>query len=468
MSRPNLVLVLADQFRASSLGCLDQDPTSTPALDRLALEGRLCTDAVSSYPVCSPARAMLLTGQYPWSNGVPFNVNSETAPWGVGLRVDARCWSDVLADQGYQLGYIGKWHLTPPTPEDEVHGEGRREDGKVWDAWTPPTERHGFSFWYSHGCCDQHLEPHYWTTEATRDHPERVRQWSAERETDVAIEFLRWAGTDRGEDAGRARPFALVVSFNPPHQPFEEVPESYLPRYADMRPDELLRRPNVDVESQIGAEAARIARKYYAAVTAVDDQVGRLLDELDRLQLAADTVVLFTSDHGMQLGSHELMYKSVPYEESMRVPFIVRWPGHVRPGRDDLLIGLVDVAPTVLGLLGLAAETPEDVHGADCSGALLGRPAAPRPDAALYLGPGRHPADPDVRGLRTRTHKLVVEYREESGLHTRLVDLSTDPFELRDVASEQPTVVAAMLTRLAGLLAESHDPWPGLALVPAA
>lgn len=187
MSRPNLVVVLADQFRASALGCLGQDPTYTPALDGLAAGARVLTNAMSTHPVCSPARAMMMTGQYPWLNGVPFNVNSSRAADGVGLRTGARCWSDVLAANDYRLGYIGKWHLTPPVAADEKYGEGRREDGKVWDAWTPPQERHGFDFWYSHGCCDRHLEPHYWTTDAPREGPVQVHQWSAEHETDVAI-----------------------------------------------------------------------------------------------------------------------------------------------------------------------------------------------------------------------------------------------------------------------------------------
>ena len=353
MTGPNLVLILADQFRASAIGCLGQDPTSTPALDQLALEGRVLDQAVSGYPVCSPARAMMLTGTYPWANGVAFNVNSQTAPWGVGLRADATCWSDVLAGAGYQLGYIGKWHLTPPTSEDEEHGEGRRDDGKVWDSWTPPAQRHGFTFWYSHGCCDRHFEPHFWSTDARRESPNRVHQWSAEHETDVAIDFLRNAAQPDPDRPGQPNPFALMVSFNPPHQPFDEVPPGFDAPYADMSARELLPRPNVDLDSQVGRDAVDVARKYYAAVSAVDAQVGRLLEELDRLELAEQTVVIFTSDHGMQLGSHQLMYKNVPYEESMRVPFVVRWPGHIDPGSDDLLLGSVDRAPTILGLLGL-------------------------------------------------------------------------------------------------------------------
>lgn len=304
---PNLVVVVVDQWRAAAMGWCRSDPVLTPHLDAFAAQARVLTGAVSNYPVCSPCRAMLLTGAYPHRNGVAFNVNSETAAWGVGLQRGCICWSDVLAEHGYRLGYVGKWHLTPPTPDDDAYGEGRRADGKVWDAWTPPTDRHGFDFWYSHGCCDDHLESHYWSTGASRAEPHRVRQWSPEHETDVAVGFL-------GEAAERrvaGQPFALMVSFNPPHQPFDQVPKRYLDRYAGQDPAELLTRPNVDPQSPAFLEAQAVAAQYFAAVTGVDEQIGRLLAELDRLDLGRDTVVVITSDHGMQLGSHDLMYKNV-------------------------------------------------------------------------------------------------------------------------------------------------------------
>lgn len=132
---PHIVVVMADQFRASALGLLGEDPVTTPHLDRLAREGRLVRHAVSCYPVCSPHRAMFLTGLRPADNGVTLNLNSETATDGVRLRDELPTWASILRSHGYRTGYIGKWHLEQPTPEDEIHGEGRRSDGKVWDAW---------------------------------------------------------------------------------------------------------------------------------------------------------------------------------------------------------------------------------------------------------------------------------------------------------------------------------------------
>ena len=438
------------------MGWCGADPVVTPHLDAFAAQARVLTGAVSNYPVCSPCRAMLLSGAYPQRNGVPFNVNSETAPWGVGLKQDCVCWSDVLAQRGYRLGYIGKWHLTPPTADDETHGEGRRDDGKVWDAWTPPAQRHGFDFWYAHGSNDHHLQPHYWSTDAAREQPRHVQQWSPEHETDVALGFLGDAADRRAAD----QPFALMVSFNPPHQPFDQVPERYLEHYRDQDPASLLTRPNVDLDSPAGREAQSVAPAYFAAVTGVDEQIGRLLAELDRLGLADDTVVLITSDHGMQLGSHELMFKNVWYEESMRVPLLIRWPGLIPAGIDDVAVSSVDVAPTVLSLLG--QPIPEAMQGQDLSAALRGRAGAHRPDEALYFRPAREPADADVRGLRTGQHKLVIQHRTE-GSTTHLYDLAADPFERTDVAVDAPELVEQLSRRLDAALRAIEDPWPGRA-----
>ncbi|GAA0715326.1 sulfatase-like hydrolase/transferase [Dactylosporangium roseum] len=457
---PNLLFVIADQWRAGALGFLGEDPVLTPALDELASRSRVLTDAVSTYPVCSPCRAMLMSGQYPHRNGVPFNVNSATAP-DVGLRPETRCWSDVLSDAGFALGYIGKWHLEAPVDDDAVYGEGRRDDGKVWDAYTPPEHRHGFDFWYSHGCCDNHAQPHFWVGDAPREEVLRVDQWSAEHETDVAVDYLRTAARHYRE---RAQRFALVLSYNPPHQPFDHVPDRYRGRYEGRDPRDLLRRPNVDWGTPAAAEAADAAPLYYAAITGVDEQIGRLLAVLDDEGLTGDTIVVFTSDHGMQLGSHGLVYKNVPYEESMRVPFLVSWPGHIEPGHDDLLLGSPDVAATLLGLLGQAGNRPPAMQGRDLSGQLLtagGPETAGRPEAALYIGPGRENLRLDVRGLRTRTHKLIVEAPPGEPLRHRLFDLVADPYERTDVAGDQPDVVASTAELLCRELDRTGDPWPG-------
>ncbi|WP_292883564.1 sulfatase [Microbacterium sp.] len=446
-----MLVVMADQFRAAALGVTGSDPVRTPHLDRLAAEGVVVRQAVSSYPVCSPHRAMFLTGMRPHVNGVTLNVNSETAQDGVGLRDGLPTWASVLRAQGWRTGYIGKWHLEPPVAADERYGEGRRDDGKVWDAWSPPTRRFGFDYWYSYGAADRHLAPHYWTTHAERDERIDVDQWSAAHETDVAIAFLREGGDG---------PFALMVSLNPPHQPFDQVPDRYRAAYAELDERTLLNRPNVAHGTPMATEAAAIARDYFAAITGVDEQVGRLAAAVAALDDPRPTVILFTSDHGMQLGSHGLLYKNVAYEESMRVPLIVHSPALVPPGSCDAVIDSLDVAPTILGLASIAATDPRMV-GRDRAPVLRGQAEADADDATVYARHASRSDPSSARGLRTTTGKLVAVWHPDQGLDVQFFDLVADPFEL-DSAPQAPAA-HGLATALAAALAEADDAWEGAA-----
>lgn len=453
--RPNILVVMADQFRAMACGKGRTDPTITPNIDRLAREGTDVQHAVSSYPVCSPHRAMFLTGAPPHVNGVTHNLNSDTAARGVRLR-DLPTWASVLRERGFRTGYIGKWHLEGPTPEDERHGEGRRDDGKVWDAYSPPSRRFGFDFWHSYGAADQHLSPHYWVGDSAREERLDVDAWSAEHETDVAIE--RIAAWSRDE-----RPFALMLSLNPPHQPFDAVPERYRRLVDDHRPDMLLTRANVDPADAQAHAASGIAGDYFAAVAGIDDQIGRLLDALDTMDAASDTIVLFTSDHGMQLGSHGLLYKNVPYEESMRIPLVVRRPGDVPAADVPEVLASVDLAPTILGLAGESEAIPPSMHGADRSQTLRGAPPTQDPaaqdSAALYY---RYPSPDDrsdVRGIRTRSAKFVASVTPDGTLSVRAFDLRADPYELTDASSH--AWARPLAERMLEELARDSDPWSG-------
>lgn len=449
---PNLLFIISDQFRAM---CLEPggDPVRTPALDGLAADGAVLTNAVSNYPVCSPHRAMLITGQPPQESHVTLNVNSGTAP-AVGLRPGAPSWAQVLKEARYRTGYIGKWHLQAPTAADAIHGSGPLEDGRYWDAYSPPESRFGFDFWHSYGCNDLHLSPHYWEGDAPREQRTNVNKWSAEHETDVALEFL--AGSATGKE-----PFALAVSFNPPHQPFDHLPPGRARDYADMPAEQLLNRPNVALASHVGLAAAVIAPLYFAAVTAIDAQVGRLLDALAELDLAQDTIVVFTSDHGQQMGSHDLLYKNVPYEESMRLPCLIRWPGHIAPGTQPALFCSLDIAPTLLGLAGFTDRIPEQMRGTNLAPVLLG---AAEPDAeavATYYCYPLLPTDQDIRGLRTSTNKFIARLRPGAGLETECYDLRQDPYELVPVLD--PDANSLWAARLAAELQTAGDDWIGLA-----
>ena len=270
---PNLVFIMADQYRGDALGCLGKEPVKTPCLDHLASEGVLFTNAVSSYPVSSPARAMLMTGMYPLHNKVTGNCNSQTAPYGVELPQEARCWSDVLKDMNYRTGYIGKWHLDSPY---KPYVDTYNNRGKVaWNEWCPPERRHGFEYWTAYGTYDYHLKPMYWDTTAPRDSFYYVNQWGPAYEADKAIEYIQTQKENK-------QPFALVVSMNPPHTGYELVPDKYKALYKDIDVEALCaHRPDIPAKgTEMGNYFRNNIRNYYACITGVDEQVGRIIETL--------------------------------------------------------------------------------------------------------------------------------------------------------------------------------------------
>ena len=189
-SRPNLVFIMADRFRGDAMGCMGKGTRTDSNLDRLASEGILFTDAVSSYPVSSPARAMLMTGMYPAANRVTGNCNSQSTPYGVELSEEAVCWSDVLKEEGYRTAYIGKVASRCPVPPPTWIRTTTK--GEVaWNEWCPPERRHGFDKWIAYGTYDNHLKPMYWDTKSGREEFYYVNQWGPAYEADRAIEFIR-------------------------------------------------------------------------------------------------------------------------------------------------------------------------------------------------------------------------------------------------------------------------------------
>lgn len=457
-TRPNLLFVFPDQMRGQAMGFMGQDPVITPNLDRFAGEGVALTQAVSNYPVCSPYRAMMLTGMYTHSNGVLANCNTNGAEHGYELSENARCWSDVLKENGYSLGYIGKWHLDSPH-RPYVDTSNNSEDF-AWNEWTPPDRRHGFDYWYAYGTYDNHDRPEYWTTDAPRSQRTAVDQWGPEHEADEAIRFIRNEG---GGYRDPDKPWALVVSMNPPHTPYRRVPERYVEMYGHATPDDLINRASVNLEENTeGAQhARRHIKNYFAQVTGVDDQFGRILAGLEAAGLEEDTIVVFTSDHGNCLGAHEEVTKNVHYEESMRVPMIVRWTGKIEPGYDDLLISTPDIAPTLLELMGLAADIPATVEGVSRASILLDG-VGDRPTSQLYIWIPYGEPSLGRRGVRTHRHTLMVEKDATGVTRTVLHDNVEDPYQLENIAEERPGLVRELIeTELNPWLEKTRDPWMG-------
>ena len=452
---PNLIFIMADQWRGDALGCQGKEAVKTPHLDQLASEGVNFTNAVSSYPVSSPARGMLMTGMYPVHSKVTGNCNSATAPYGVELPESARCWSDVLKDQGYELGYIGKWHLDSPY---QPYIETSNNKGKIaWNEWCPKERRHGFSHWIAYGTYDYHLKPMYWDTDASRDEFYFVDQWGPEYETDRAIDYI--ANRDNKlRDAGK--PFALVVSMNPPHTGYELVPDKYKEIYRDVDVETVCNSPIIAPKgTKMGDFYRKSVLDYYACMTGVDEQVGRIIRQLKEQGLFENTIVVFTSDHGDSMGMHEHIGKNIYYEEAMRIPMMISWPEKIAPHRDStLMIAFADLYPSLLSLMGFKEQIPAEVQTFDLSASILSPEKAQEVvQPYYYLLPENLMTG--YRGLRTKKYTFVVHATNGRTDEWILFDRDQDPFQLNNIASDQPELIKQFSNQLKDWLKKTNDPF---------
>jgi arylsulfatase A-like enzyme len=341
----NLLVVFGDEMRAQAMGCSGNPDVRTPAMDRLADEGCRFERAYSNTPVCTPARGSLLTGLYPLEHGAIIN--------DIPIRSDVTSIAHVLGDSGHRCGYIGKWHL----------------GGVPRSRFIPPgPERLGFDdYWASWNCHHNYFDPKYFL-----DEPEPVfaEGYEPTVQTDLALDFMKDHQQNHGEN-----PFTLFLSWGPPHDPYEPWPPESDGSYD---PDELTLRPNC----QDTAEHRKSLAGYYAHVSALDAELDRLLRYLDESGLADNTLVVFLSDHGSMLGSQGFYNKQQPWIESIQVPLIMRLPGLVPSDRtSELLISIMDIAPTLLGVLRL--PIPVAMQGRDLSPQVTA--SAPLPNRTIYI-----------------------------------------------------------------------------------
>lgn len=421
---PNLVFVFSDQHRRHALGFMNEDPVYTPNIDRFARQGIVMKHAISNVPVCSPYRAMLLTGRFPLSTGMTGNTSPNNP--GRELNPEEISIAEVLKERGYRTGYIGKWHLDDPTTREQVLNYDP-DNGRGWDTYTPPgPERQGFDYWYAFNAFGDHANPHYW-----KNSPDmiEVNEWSPKHEVNKAIEFIEREGTDQ--------PFALFVSHLPPHGPYVP-PQKYREIYEYVDSDLLLNRPNANPGSE---KARRKVKGYYAAVSGVDDQFGRLMKFLEQKGLTENTIVVFSSDHGEMMGSHGKFNKGVYYEEAIGIPFIIRWPEKLKPGVNKTVLGVPDVMPTLLGLMDVTI--PDAVEGRDLSEYLLhqSQPATNTTFLAQYpfttkeierlLSQGIDWRKRGWRGIRTPRYTYIVDRGIDGEKEQRILfDNKRDPDQL--------------------------------------
>lgn len=401
--KPNIFVVFADQLRASSVGYTGEEPVVTPNLDALAKQSLVFSTAVSPLPVCTPYRGSLITGRTPLSLGLVLN--------DIALSVNESSIAHVLKGAGYDTAYIGKWHLNGPNRA----------------AWVPPGPlRQGFDYWAAANF--DHNYDHSIYFEGDSPGPRIWRGYDAEAQTNLAIEYLR--------SRESARPFCLFLSWGPPHHPYRTVAKKYLDMYV---PGDIPARPNCPEPPRQDLWG------YYAQTSFLDEQMGRLLSAMDALGLRDDTILVFTSDHGDMHGSHGVYKKQWPWDESIKVPFIMRWPSGIKGGRTfDFPISVIDVMPTLLGLCG--APIPEAVEGTDLS-AILNGGNRETPAAALLMNPcpfsiGDPRGDdqiPDYRGMRmeyrgVRTSRYT--YIRTIDKPWLLYDNRDDPYQLRNLTGD--------------------------------
>ncbi|WP_116597188.1 sulfatase-like hydrolase/transferase [Primorskyibacter marinus] len=460
---PNIVVVLVDQLRRDALGFYGDSNLRTPVIDRMAAEG-LVFDAMSStFPACVPFRFSFLTGEYAHSRMVP----------ALGYRMSPaeRTLGEAMQDCGYHTGYLGKWHLY--SLYGIVGGQSLQEANRTP---IPASHRRGFADWQGFELRNDFYDTHLFEGEADQSVPLEGYQ------TDALFQRARdWLSVPRDD------PSFLILSVEAPHPPFT-APEEAIRRVASR--GGYARRPNVDVQAirtfppewqkmaKDGStlDAVRGAERdaifvanmqiYYAMIEEIDRNMGTLLKTVQEMPSDRETIVVFLSDHGELGGSHGMLGKGEPFEESIGVPFVL-WStdaGLVPPGRhSDIPLCTEDLFPTVVGLGGGASP---NLPGLDVSGFVTGQGALPDRDGVLLeftaeLRPNRRYHDETWRGIRTRDTKYTVLGNATNGVRPWMLhDLATDPFEQRNLIEQDPERVRDMHQKLIRLLAEAGDDYP--------
>ena len=397
-SKPNIVYILVDQWRAQATGYSGDKNAITPNLDILASPSLNLKNAVSGTPVCTPHRASLLTGQYPLTNGIFMN--------DVLLDTNATTIAKVYKNAGYTTGYIGKWH---------IDGHGR-------NTYIPPTRQQGFQYWKALECSHDYNNSAYYVGDSNKKM--KWNGYDAIAQTEDAIQYLK----DKSKDV---KPFLMFISFGSPHDPYQSAPEKYRNMFADK---DMVVNENVPEEKR--EKVKNDLRGYHAHIAAIDACVGKIWQTLKDLDIDKNTIIVFTSDHGDLLGAHGAWNKQQPFEESIRVPFLIHAPNLFgETGRISMvLINSPDIMPTLLGLTDM--KIPKSVEGIDFSGVLKGtkKDHVKQTLIACYQPFGqwaRRMGGKEYRGVVTHRYTYT---RDLSG-PWQLFDNLMDPFQLTNLVN---------------------------------
>lgn len=403
--KPNLVWILSDQHRFCDTGFAGNEDVETPHLDRLAGEGAEFTAAYSSCPLCVPARGTILTGLHSLNHGAVAN--------DMPIRPDCESIASVLNRAGYHTAYIGKWHL----------------GGTPRDAFIPHYNRLQFQYWRANNCNHNYFQGYY-DDESNIRH--KIDGYAPIGETELALEYLN-------EYGGKEKPFAMFLNYSIPHDPYFLLPIGDLERYISRS---LTLRRNC-LRSVLSGEACmteydpeRYYAGYYAHIRQLDVQIGRVVERLKEMGEYENTIILYTSDHGDMLGSHGYLNKQIYFDESARIPLVISWPGHIPQGKRKTAIGLVDIAPTVLGLLGLKFDGKVD--GEDLSEVAL-RPEEDRDRFVYFYSyvPCHQAVNRKIGSWRAISNGKIMLASDQKRNIVALYDMSRDAFQMHDCREER-------------------------------
>lgn len=446
---PNIIVCVCDQLRPFELGCHGGVPGLSPNIDRLAAGGVRFEHAVSNCPLCAPARSCLLSGQYTRTCTGKLGNIGDIEPG--RRRLPDRTLAETLRAAGYRTQLIGKWHVSPH-PATLGFDDSVRSD--VWHKNVGQT-------YYTHS-----------------DRAFRVDGFGPDFESDRVADFLR---------GSHERPFFLYYNISLPHMPLFDLPCPYLSLF---RAEDVRLRANVELDGRLpydehwllsywydhmyylhhdpghsrlpaGFDVRSVTAAYHGAVRCVDDQVGRMMTELAACGRLEDTLVVFVSDHGDNLGSHHVWNKERLIEESVRIPMIWHWPAGLPPGvRDRQVAGLIDVLPTVANLVG--GEACPAWQGRNLAAVLRG--------CSESLPGQEHSIIEAVRGeIGVRTPRFKYGIQTDGGANRQGVevlddafmfhDLDVDPYEMKNLAGTDVQPDVARRLREIALDFHRETPW---------
>lgn len=447
---PNVVLIMADDLGYAEIGCFGQKLIKTPVLDGLAQQGMRLTSFYSGSPVCAPARCTLMTGKHGGHAFIRSNANPPGRerdperglfPGQIPIPDEEVTLGELFKQQGYATGAVGKWGLG---------FEGSSGD----------PNRQGFDLFFGY-LCQFHAHNHYprflWRNDKKiplpgNDRGETGAIHSQEKFSEEALGFLR---------SHKDEPFFLYLPFIIPHVSIQ-APEEWMAMYRGKLGDDPEFQGNpLDYVHQATPHAG-----YAAMVSYMDHEIGRILDEIDKLGLTGDTIVMFTSDngptHGRVGGADSAFFHSTGpfnglkgqvYEGGIRVPTIVRWPGHVPAGTESDAPGYFpDLMPTFMELTGGSRSVPSGIDGVSLAPTLLDRPGDQKEHDYLFWEFQGYGGQQAVRMGKWKGIRTDLVRRRDTSI--KLYNLAADPGELLDVSADHPEVVA----RVQKIMDEAHEP----------